>query len=140
MIEPKLTPEQKKLVDEYAEARLKVMAWKPEANPHAARFEELNSLILTWFENEKADEAILARGNRYTVPVAAREKKRTILRIPQLFKRLGSKWVAENVRPTLKAIEKALSPEEMKKFVLEERTGPRSLGEPVVHSATAKVA
>jgi len=139
MIEPKLTPDQKKLVDEYTEVRAKCMAWKPAVNPDAARYAELQKELLSWFEGEKGDERkapALLKGTRFTVPVAARENKRTIIQIPKLLKRLGTKWIHENFKPTLKSIETVLTPVEMKKFVTEENSGPRTLGEPVSAVAT----
>lgn len=140
MIEAKLTPEQRKLVDEFAEARQRCMAWTPAVNPHAARRQELEKLILSWFENSEAAEPIIAAGNRYTVPVSIRENRRTLILIPKLLKRLGQKWVVENFKPTLTSIEKALTKEELQKYMNEERSGPRTIGEPVQHQAALKAA
>lgn len=140
MIEAKLTPEQRKIVDEFAVVRQRCMAWTPAVNPHAARRQELEKLILSWFENSEAAEPIIAAGNRYTVPVSMRENSRTLVLIPRLLKRLGQKWVVENFKPTLKSIEKALTKEELAKYVQEERSGARSIGEPVQNQPALKAA
>jgi hypothetical protein len=133
MIVPKLTPEQRRLVDEYVEVRAKCLAWRPAANPHVSRFAELQVAILAWFEKQDPEDQILAKGNKFSLPVGAKERKRTIVRIPELFRRLGMKWVAEHCKPALGALEKALPKDELAKYVEESRTGPRSLGEPVAH-------
>ena len=52
MIQPKLTRAQRLELDEYAQVRANVMAWRPPVNPHEARFEELAERIQEWFEDE----------------------------------------------------------------------------------------
>ena len=142
MIEPKLTPEQRKLIDEYVEVRARCQAWKPETNPHAARFEVLDELIPTWFSKLDAAEAILAHGNEFSVPFSACERKRKLKpkAIPALLKRLGTKWIQARFKPTFKDLEKTLTAEELAKYVTESRTGPRNPGEPVERQEQAKAA
>jgi hypothetical protein len=135
MTELKLTPDQRKEIDEYVEVRAKCMAWQPAVNPFAARLAELEPKLLAMAESLDAKEASVLHGNKYVVPISGRERKRTILQVPKLFKKLGMKWVVANCKPTLKAVEKALSAKEFKAFVSEEQTGPRNLGEPVQQAA-----
>ena len=134
MIVPKLTAEQRKLVDEFREVRARYLAFKPNVNPDAARYAVLEETILGWFAGMKGDEVILAKGDKFSVPISACERKRTIKNIPALLKRLGTAWVKEHFKPTLKDLTKALDEKELAKFVDETRTGPRTVGEPVAAS------
>ena len=132
MVEPKLSPDQRKLVDEYVEVREKCRAWRPEVNPNAARLAELQPLLIALAGSTDPERPLTLKGKKHVVPVSRCELRRTILRIPALFRRLGAKWVAEHCKPTLTALEKSpLSPEELASFIHQDRTGPRTLGEPV---------
>ncbi|HLJ77864.1 MAG TPA: hypothetical protein VKT75_10660, partial [Acidobacteriaceae bacterium] len=131
-----LTSEQRKLVDEYVQVRTQYRAWKPDVNPHTARFIELQQVLAGLGEVLNPEDSGILTGNKFVVPVSARERRRTIVRIPQLFRKLGGKWVAENCKPPLAALEKSLSEKDLAKFVEESRTGPRNLGEPVAIAAT----
>jgi hypothetical protein len=133
VIEPKLNPDQRKLVDEYVEVRKHCAAWKPSVNPHAARLAQLEPLLteMAGFNPVQAKETFVLRGDQFVVPLSARRLKRTILQIPKLFKLLGTKWVAEHCAPTLTDLEKSsLTEKQLKSFILEEQSGQRTLGEP----------
>jgi hypothetical protein len=140
VVELKLTAEQRRLVDEYTEVRARVMAWRPAVNPDAARFGELEAQLLAMAAGIEADQSAILKGNRSTVPVTECERKRTIIKIPSLFRLLGTGWVSENCKPTLKAIQKALTKEQLAKYVSESRSGPRTLGEPVTSAPTERTA
>lgn len=128
-----LTPEQRVILDEFVQVRSRWKAWQPAVNPHSARYEELKATILGWFEKNPADVAYIAEGTSHKIPITMRENKRTVVKVLQLVRKLGLKWVAENCTPTLSAIEKSkLSPEQRKQFITEAREGPRSIGEPVL--------
>lgn len=135
-----LTPSQRKLVDEYVEAREQWKSWQPAVNPHAARYEQLKAEILTWFAERPANHAFIAQGDSFTLPISPRENKRNVINTLKLVRTLGLKWVAENCKPTLTAIEKALSPEKREQFITESREGPRSIGEPARVAAVQKAA
>jgi hypothetical protein len=138
MIIPKLTPAQRVLVDEYAEVRDRCLAWKPATNPHMARYFELSQVVLGWFEEQPADETLLATGNVYSIPVSARRRSRSLVNLPKLFKKLGMKWVLEHCRPSLTDIDRAPLPAEvLATFIVEARDGPRTLGEPVTAAKKA---
>ena len=140
MTDLKLTAEQRRLVDEFSEVRARVIAWRPAVNPDAARFAELNQQLVALAANMDPAEATVLKGYRFLVPVSACERKRTIVKIPALFRKLRAKWVAEHCKPTLTAIEKALSKEDLVRYVEESRSGPRSLGEPAAVTSVPKTA
>lgn len=131
MKSPKLTPAQRKLVDEYAEVREKVAAWQPAANPHAARLAELTKAIIEFTDEQPADEEVLLAGNRFRVPVGMKRVSREIVNLPKLFKRLGRAWVEEHCKPNLGDLDKALTPEERQPFIVESRSLSRIVGKPV---------
>lgn len=127
----KLTPAQRADVDAYVEARARWKSWQPPVNPHAARYNELQVKILAWFEKESAEAAFIAEGVKYRLPVTMRKNKRTLKNIAALFRKLGQKWVAEHCEPTLDAVEHAIAEDKLDLYIDEERTGSRTLGEPV---------
>lgn len=133
-----LTSEQRAILDEFVQVRSAWKSWQPAVNPHSARYEELKATILGWFEKKPADVAYIAEGTTHKIPITMRENKRTVVKVLQLVRKLGLKWVAENCTPTLSAIEKSkLSPEQRKQFITEAREGPRSIGEPVLIAVPA---
>jgi len=139
MIVPILTPARKALVDEYKRVRDKVEAWRPAVNPHAARHAEIEAEILSWVEDEAADQEILLVGNTVNVPISARRKRHTIIHLPQLFKKLGLKWISEHCKPTLGDLKKSpLPPQVLEKFIKETQDGGRTIGEPVVAQPNSK--
>jgi hypothetical protein len=127
-----LTSQQKAvLIDEYVECRERVKAWKPNVNPHAQRYLELQSLILAWYEKSPAEKSAVAEGNSYRLPISARENKRTVVNLAGLVRKLKLSWLLENCKVTLKAIEKAVPKEKLPLYIHEELAGPREIGEPV---------
>jgi hypothetical protein len=140
MTQPKLTPAQRKLIDEYAETRAKVAAWKPAVNPHAARLAALVVEITKLTDREPADEEVLLAGYHFSVPVGMKRIKRTIVRLKQLFRRLGSEWVEEHCQPNLGDLDKALAPEERSEFVEESRELSRIIGVPLAAQPKTKAA
>ncbi len=131
MIVPELTDEQRALVDEYAEVRKLVKSWQPNVNPHMARFLALGAAIQSWLENLPADQEIVATGYLYDLPLTARRKSRSLIRVTRLYKRLGIQWVIEHCRPTLADVEHAIPAGERATLIRETRDGPRAIGEPV---------
>lgn len=140
MKSPKLTPGMKRLVDEYAEVRQKVAAWRPPANPHAARLKELEGAIADLADKAPADEEVLLVGYHFVVPVGMRRVKRTIVEVAKLFKRLGMEWVYAHCQPNLGDVDKALSEDERKAFISESRELSRIIGTPVTAQVQSKAA
>lgn len=127
------------LADEYSEFRARMMAWKPNVNPDAQRFSQLGTELLKRQEKEPAEKQIQVQGERYIVPISARERKRTIVAPIGLYrklKKLGEKKIVALYKITLAAIDKAIPDEkERGRYVHEDRTGSREIGEPVLKDA-----
>lgn len=127
------------LADEYAEVRLRMMAWKPNVNPNAQRFGELATELVARQAGKPAAEQIIVEGERYIVPISPRENKRTVTKPVALYRRLkklGEKKFLALYKITLGAIDKAIpDAKERARYVKEERTGPREIREPVLREA-----
>jgi hypothetical protein len=124
-------PTRAQLVDEFAELREKVKQWRPNVNPHLARFCELGAIILSWYEKTPADEGIIAEGERYKLPISARHVKRSIRNVAAFFKLVGQRKFLTICSVTLGAIEKEVPKDLRGKFIASEQSGPRTIGEPV---------
>ena len=140
MIAPKLTPAQRKAIDAYVAARASYSAWRPAVNPHAEALAEGEKLILDLTDKQDAKDEVLLVGYRFSVPVGPKRIRRTLIKIPALFKRLGKQWVQKHCAPSLGDFDKALEPDERALFVKEERVLSRIIGEPVQAAPISKVA
>jgi hypothetical protein len=124
------------LADEFAETRLRMMAWKPNVNPDFQRFQELSAELLARHAKEPAEKRIQVQGIRYIVPISPQENKRTITKpfaLYRLLKKKGEKKLLQWYKITLGAIDKAIPDEkERAKYLKQERTGAREIGEPVL--------
>lgn len=129
------------LADEYAEVRLRMMAWKPNVNPDAQRFGELAEELLSRHVDEAAEKQIQVQGERFVVPISPRQNKSSIVDRLALYKRIrrlvGVEKMVEYYSITLTAARKLLSKTEQAKYIREERTGRREIGEPVMKAGTA---
>lgn len=138
---PHLTTEQKKLVDEYQQVRERCMAWKPNVNPDAARYQELQAAMLELCAAEAPDQAVVLEGNLYDLPISMRENRREIKDRHMLWRRIKrllggtDKKMAGVYKITLGQIDKILPSDEHEKFLIQERTGPREIQEPVKRQA-----
>lgn len=140
MITPKLTPGQRKLVDDYAAARRDCASWRPSVNPFAARLLELEKQIMELADKQPAEQEVFLTGVSYAVPIGTKRVRRTIINVAALFKKLGKEWVLKNCIPSLGALDKALEPEERAAFVSESRDLSRIIGAPVSRAAASKAA
>lgn len=135
---PALRPPSPEEVDEFVSVRSKCRSWKPDVNPHAARYAELSAKILAYASSKPDDQPVTIEGHTHVVPVAARENHSELRdgAIASLQRKLGGKWLIENATVTLAKVRKAVTDaKEQKKFILTERTGPREIGEPAEKSA-----
>jgi hypothetical protein len=135
LISPKLTPAQRKVIDAYVVERRDFGNWRPAANPFAARLADLQKQVTEMTDKVPADEEVLLVGYRFTVPIGMKRIRRTIVKLPALFKRLGQAWVLKHCIPSLGDLDKALEPAERAKFIEESRDLSRIIGEPVASSA-----
>ena len=119
------------LIDEYAELRQKMRAWNANVNPYAARFDELNRLILSWYEDHPADRSAIAEGRRWKLPITARRWQRSIQNLAGFFRKVGRERFLELCSVTLGAIEKEISADKLELYIHSEQSGNRSIGEPV---------
>jgi hypothetical protein len=123
---PEIAPD---LVDEYCDLGQLMKAWRPNVNPHAARFFQLETLILAHYE-KAPKEAIIAKGTRYVLPVSARRMKRWAINLDRFFKTIGKARYIELCAPTLGAIEHEIRKDKRALYIAEDQTGNRTLGEP----------
>lgn len=125
------------LIDEYCDLREKMKAWKPNLNPHAARFAEAGALILAFYEAHArpAAESIVAEGARYKLPITARQVKRWPINLAGFFRKIGRDAYLAMCPPNLGDIEKAIVADKRKLYIGESQTGIRKLGEPVRREA-----
>ena len=126
-----MEPTRAQLIDEFAELREKVKRWKPNVNPHLARFAELEATILGWYEKTPADTAAIAEGERFKLPISACAVKRSIRNVAAFFKLVGQRKFLSICSITLGAIEKELPKDQRAKFITSEQSGARRIGEPV---------
>lgn len=131
----KLTPAQKQVVDEYVEVRQRMLQWRPQVNPDAQRFQELEDLILSWCAKKPATKRLILEGSTHVVPVSPCENKRVVINLPGLLKKLGSTKFVAIAKVTLKAIERVIPKEQRKLYIRESRNGPREIGEPSLKEA-----
>jgi hypothetical protein len=120
------------IVDEFGEISQKMALWAPPMNPHAQRFAELQLQILSWYQNEPAEKKFIAEGTRFRVPVKARKLHREVINIPKLLKIWGMKRIAELWEPPLNVVEREIPKDKHSLYILEECTGNRALGTPVL--------
>ena len=117
-----------------------MMAWKPNVNPDAERFDELRGKLLTRVAEEPAEVPIQIHGKAFIVPISRCENKSTIsdpLALYKKLRRLGVEKLLELYTITLTKARKVLTEKEQAKFITTERTGPREIGEPVRKDAAA---
>jgi hypothetical protein len=126
------------LADEYAEVRLRMMAWKPNVNTHAQRFAQLVTELLSRQAEEPADKLIQVQGDRYIVPISPQENRSKItdaVAVYRAVRRLGLKQFLEAYTITLTAARKLLTSKQQEKWIETARTGPREIREPVLREA-----
>jgi len=123
------------LIDEFADMRAKMRAWKPDVNPHAQRFGAVKQQILDCYEGADPEQTYLAEGIVYKLPISACELRRKIKDLYKVFLRLKSKRFVSLCSFTLGALEKAIPKDKLAQYIHEERTGPREIGEPVAKEA-----
>lgn len=121
-----------RIVDEFAELGEKMAAWRPNVNPHAARFAELSAQILEFYENCPPQLPLIAEGIRYKLPITARQVKRWPINLMGFFRKIGRDAYLEMCQPTLADIEATIRDKEKRKlYIAEDQSGVRKLGRPV---------
>lgn len=118
-----LTPDERKIVDEYGALRRKITEFKPAAD----RATVLAGIIQSWFADLHPAEGSIAEGYRYQVQVSPREKQRSILDMAKLYRLFGVKRFLELVRIPLEVLDKELPAADHPKYVIAARTGKRKL-------------
>jgi hypothetical protein len=121
------------LIDEYAEIRARMNAWKPNVNPHEARFDEIEAEILERQSKHPATKALILQGTRFTLPVSARRKVRSYLAgaVEKLFAKVGQAEFLKVCAPPVTWVDKQIPLPERGQYLSETFTGPRTIGEPV---------
>jgi hypothetical protein len=77
-------PKRQAIIDEFGECDRQVRLWKPQTNPHRARFDELEAEILSWAADDAPDKSTLLSGSSYQVEISARGFKSEFGRGAQL--------------------------------------------------------
>ena len=122
------------LADEFAETRLRMMAWKPALNPDAQRYSELSDELLARQADEPAEKRILIEGEKFVVPISPQENSSTITDVGAVYRvirRKGNDILLGAYSITLAKARKLLSDQQQQKWITTERTGAREIGEPV---------
>lgn len=128
------------LADEYSEVRQRVMAWRPNVNPNAQRFSDLAAELLKRHADDPSDQQIVVEGGRFRVPISARENDSKIIDPKALYnrlKRFGMETIIGSYSITLTNVRKLLPKAEHAKYISTERTGNRTIGEPVLKERAA---
>jgi hypothetical protein len=120
------------LVERFVELRTKNRAFKPDVNPFAESFAKVQAELLAFYEKQDPEQSFIAQGIDHEVPVSARQNKRTIKSLGKVFRAVGQRKFIDACNFTLSALEKLIDRERLHEFITEERTGPRTLGEPSV--------
>jgi hypothetical protein len=114
------------------------MAWQPNVNPDAQRFEWLRAELLARQIGKAAATQIQVVGDKYIVPISAQENSSTITDAAAVYRSIrvrGLETLLEAYTITLARARKLLSAAQQTKWIKTERTGPREIGEPVLRSA-----
>lgn len=117
------------LVDEYTEVRSRCLAFKPNVNPDAERFAELEGEILSRVAKEKPAKRLVLEGELYRLPISPCESRTKLRSVTALFKKLGLRKFLQHCTVKLSAARHL--GEDGKKYLITKRTGPREIGEPV---------
>jgi hypothetical protein len=123
------------LADEYSEVRLRMMGWKPNVNPHAERFGELDAELLRRAERYPPHYTLQVPGNKFIVPISAQENRTTIVDPAAVYRCVrvrGLNVLLAHYKITLASIRKLFTEEKQLQFLSTARTGPRTIGEPVL--------
>lgn len=127
-----VSPERSAVIDEYAEVRQRMLAWRENMNPHAERYQELQAKILSWCESEKAELKIILKGGKWSLPISARQNRRMVKNVARFIEAIGGlKTYAELMPPTLGLVEQYIPADKRAEYITEERTGRRMIQEPV---------
>lgn len=124
------------IVDEFGELERKVAEFKPTRDRHEA----LKKQIAGWFEATPADQPDQVEGQVYVVQASPRANQRLITSIPKLFRRLGQKLFLEVASIPLKAIDAHIPASEHESFIVEKRSGSRSIKAVLKNPAVPKAA
>jgi hypothetical protein len=118
------------------QVREQMKAWKPNVNPYIQRFKELEALILAWSEPQPAASNLVWEGYSHLVPVSPRQNHRWIHNVMGFVRKVGGlKAYVELVPPTLALVERMVPKSDWGKYISEELTGRRTIGEPVQNQA-----
>jgi hypothetical protein len=125
-------PKRQAVIDEFGEVDRQVRLWKPQTNPHRARFDELEAEILSWAAEDAAEKSTLLSGSRYQVEISARGFKREFGRPAQLkaytlLKKIKGLDVMQFFTVTLAEAKFHLGGAFVKQNVPKLQTGPRSV-------------
>lgn len=125
-------PTRAEIVDQFVAIREMVKRWKPNVNPHLARFAELEETILGWYEDRPASDKIIAEGELFKLPISAGRMKSSVRNVAAFFKLIGQRKYLSFCLPSLGTINELIPKDQRKRFILTEQTGNRTIGEPVL--------
>ena len=69
---PRIDPKRQAKIDEFGECDRQLRLWKPQTNPHRARYDELEAEILSWSASDPAENSTVLSGRAYQVEISAR--------------------------------------------------------------------
>lgn len=101
----------------------KVAAFKPTVERHT----QLRAQIAAWYDDQKADQAFIEEGDRYTLEISERAHERTITNMGKLFRKLGQTLFLKLCKFPLAAVDTNVPASEHPQFLDEEQSGSRKL-------------
>ena len=118
-------PSRAEIIDRFGDLYWKLEALKPE-------FENIKKQIGSWYADHPADKPAYCEGARYSVQLGVRENRRRITdkwKVFSLLKKiLGLPALVDLLTIPLKeAVDKHIPEDRHKLFLVQERTGPRTL-------------
>jgi len=111
------------MIDEFGDLAREIERFKPTKDRH----EQLRGQIQSWYDAKPATEAFIQEGARYSLEISEKANKRSITKMPALFKLLGQKLFLKLCGFALADVDENIPIGRHKEFLTEAQTGPRKL-------------
>lgn len=117
------TPEQKTLADAFGALDVQVQRFKPTLKLHEAARKQLQAL----YDASPADQQFTLKTDLFEIQIGPRENERAIKSLPALIKALTQKVFNQVAKVPLKVIDALVPADQHGEFIVEARTGSRSV-------------
>ena len=124
ILEPRNTePDRAAIIDEYGRLSTHLKG----LNEKIKRQEQLRKMILTWYTGGEVDQAFDEDGQLFSVHIGPCALQRSIRSMVALKDRLGLTKFLKLCSFSLERLDTVLLPEDQSTFVVQQRTGPRTV-------------